>query len=116
MSDLIVIEPVATIGSAHAVDGPCALAEGVWYGADADGDGLLYRFDAGALARAAWVCFDLLLDGDELAVFQLQLQAGEHGPAFRLSFGALNHWRRGCACRWRRCGRTRGCWAARARD
>ena len=68
-----------------------------WYEARAVGDGLQYTFEPGALAATRWLSADLLLDGIHLAVFRLQLQEGEKGPAFVLSYGLLNQ----CSARLR---------------
>lgn len=62
----------------------------IWYQAAAVDDGLHYAFPAGALADYSHLTCDLLLDGNELAVFVLTLQEGEDGPVFRHSFGLLN--------------------------
>ncbi len=69
----------------------------VWFQAEHENDGLLYNFPAGTLAAFSHLTTDLLLDGDELAVFVLTLQEGENGPAFRYSFGLLNQ----CSARLR---------------
>ncbi len=66
------------------------LDSAVWYEAKQENDGLFFAFPAGTLAQFRYLTADLLLDGDELAVFALTLQEGENGPAFRLSFGLLN--------------------------
>src|SRR5213080_688391 len=61
-----------------------------WYRSVGEGDGLRYRFKPGALTGAACLTADMLLDDSYLTVFQLLLQEGETGPAFKLSFGLLN--------------------------
>lgn len=82
--------PSRTLGGLSQEAAPSPLAGGLWYTARAVGDGLEYRFAAGALAAARYLTADLLLDGNQLAVFSLTLQEGEDGPAFGLFFGALN--------------------------
>ncbi|WP_129669806.1 hypothetical protein [Phytoactinopolyspora endophytica] len=68
-----------------------------WYTADDVDATVTYAFPAGALQNVRYLASDLLLDGDELAVFQLALREGADGPEFRLSFGALAQ----CAARIR---------------
>ena len=80
----------ALVGQAHSEDTPAPLSGSTWYSAAGSGDGLAYAFPAGALAQAHYLMADLLLDGSHLAVFTLELQEGENGPAFGLSFGLLN--------------------------
>ena len=70
--------------------GKTPISNAAWYVAGAEGDGLVYRVEAGALARVKYIAADMLLDGDDLAVFNLLLQEGADGPAFRFTFGALN--------------------------
>jgi hypothetical protein len=66
------------------------LTGSAWYVAHTTGDGLCYSFAPGALAGFEWLSADFLLDGVHLAVFVLELQEGETGPTFGLSFGLLN--------------------------
>src|SRR6266498_1076397 len=61
-----------------------------WYRSVGEGDGLLYRFEPGALTGASYLTADMLLDGSYQTVYQLLLQGGETGPAFKLNFGLLN--------------------------
>lgn len=61
---------------------------GTWYLAETVGDGLELSVPAGALARARYVWADMLLDGDELAVFRLAFHQGD--KAFYLVFSLLN--------------------------
>src|SRR5437867_3017067 len=61
-----------------------------WYRSIAEGDGLLYRVEPGALSGAGYLTADMLLDGSYQTVFQLVLQEGETGPAFKLGFALLN--------------------------
>ena len=82
--------PEKLTGALEQEPTPAPLPGAVWYRAQAAGDGLLYRFPAGALAGASYLTADLLLDGARLAVFGLLLQEGEDGPAFGLGFGLLN--------------------------
>ena len=74
-----------------------SLPNAVWFEAGAENDGMFYSFTAGTLANYNYLTADLMLDGDELAVFVLTLQEGEGGPSFRFSFGLLNQ----CSARMR---------------
>ncbi|MCL6431078.1 MAG: hypothetical protein K6V36_09480 [Anaerolineae bacterium] len=82
--------PSRALGGLLQEAAPSPLAGGLWYTARAVGDGLEYRFAPGALAAARYLTADLLLDGNQLAVFSLTLQEGEDGATFGLFFGALN--------------------------
>jgi hypothetical protein len=88
--DACQFQPVGTLGGLREVDAPAPIAGATWYEAHAVDDGLTYRFEAGALARARFVVADLLLDGNHLAVFSIDAQEGADGPTFRLRFGLLN--------------------------
>lgn len=72
-------------------NGPDLLPGGRWHLATRTGQGLVYRFAPGSLTGMACLWCDLLLEGTQLAVFQLQLQEGETGPVFEYKFGLLNH-------------------------
>ena len=56
------------------------------------GDGMAFSFAKGFLAGQgfAYLTFDLLLEGDELAVFMLELAEGEKGAKADFHFGLLN--------------------------
>ena len=71
-------------------NGPAPIPGAIWYTAEAAGAGMLYQFPAGTLASAKCLTSDMLLDGRELAVFQIVLSEGEKGRKFRFDFGALN--------------------------
>jgi len=79
-----------TSGTIREDAGAVPLADGKWYVAEASGDGITCEFPAGALASARCLTSDMLLDGGELAVFQITLREGEKGRAFRFRFGGLN--------------------------
>jgi hypothetical protein len=69
--------------------GKTPISDAAWYIAGAEGDGLVYRVEPGALASIKYITADMLLDGDNLAVFNLLLQEGASGPTFRFAFGGL---------------------------
>ena len=71
-------------------NGPAPIPGAIWYTAEATGGGMLYQFPAGTLASTKCLTSDMLLDGSELAVFQIVLSEGEKGRKFRFDFGALN--------------------------
>jgi hypothetical protein len=72
------------------VTGPAIIPGATWYEARAEKDGLEYRFAPGALAGAGFITADILVDGNRLAVFELQLQEGDTGPAFGLIYAVLH--------------------------
>jgi len=76
-------------GGCTTFDGPELVPAARWYEAGAAGDGLECRFAAGTLAGARFLTADLLVDGSDLAIFQLRLREGENGPAFTLDYAAL---------------------------
>ncbi len=57
-----------------------------WYQTKLIGSGLGYRFPAGTLSDLRYLSADMLADGWSIAVFELTLQEGPHGPCFRLDF------------------------------
>jgi hypothetical protein len=69
--------------------GKAPIPNAVWYVAAAEGDGVAFRVQPGTLKNAKYIAADMLLDGEDLATFDLLLQEGESGPTFRLTFGAL---------------------------
>jgi hypothetical protein len=61
-----------------------------WYLAKAVGDGLVYRFPKGALAKARYLVLELLLDHDYIIVFDMDLKEGDDGRTFTHEFAVLN--------------------------
>lgn len=61
-----------------------------WYVAAEVGDGLSYVIPRGSLAGKQFLTADMLLDGNEMIVFLLELQEGESGPVFTFRFSGLN--------------------------
>jgi hypothetical protein len=86
----LVLEPVALLGGAEREAAATPIEGAAWYTARAEGDGLSYRFPAGALAGKHYLCADLLIEGQHLAVFLLTLREGEDGLEFGLLYSALN--------------------------
>lgn len=91
------LEPASLVGGLKREAGAAPIDGATWYAAEAAGDGLAYRFPAGALAGATHLTADMLVDGEHLAVFQLVLQEGDDGPSFTLTYAALNQ----CSARMR---------------
>jgi hypothetical protein len=78
-----------TLGGLQEEDGTPPIEGARWYVAEKSGDGMLYTFEAGALARAKWLTTDMLLEGKEVAAWSITLREGEKGRQFRLNFGGL---------------------------
>ncbi len=68
---------------------PAPIEGAAWYSAEAEKDGLSWTFTPGLLAGARYVTADMLLDGDTLAAFTIELREGENGRRFTFGFGAL---------------------------
>jgi len=86
----LVLKPHSLLGGLKEDGADTPIAGAKWYASAGEGDGLLYRFEPGRLASARFLTADALLDGSFQTVFQLVLQEGEAGPAFRLGFALLN--------------------------
>lgn len=84
------LRPDHRLGRLGEEDAPAPIEGANWYAGREAGDGLAYAFPAGALATARFLSADMLLDGNHLTVFALDLQEGENGPAFHFHFGLLN--------------------------
>jgi hypothetical protein len=89
--------PVCRLGHLGDDDADSPLEGARWYVADHVGDGLRYDVPAGTLTPTAYLTTDLLLDGRQLAVFQLALREGPGGRVFRVTYGLLNQ----CGARMR---------------
>ncbi|MCC5840884.1 MAG: hypothetical protein JJT96_12250 [Opitutales bacterium] len=79
------------LASPEPTDLPSAKAEHLplAFRAEKSGAALQWTFPAGSLRGANWISFDILhLSGDQ-AGFRLELQEGENGPCFSLTFSAL---------------------------
>lgn len=85
-----ILTPSARLGKIHFKKQASPLPGAAGYRAQAAGGGLEFRFPAGKLASYRFLTADFLLMGDKLAVFLVQLQEGEDGPALGFSFGLLN--------------------------
>ncbi len=85
------------LGGLKTTDGPDHLPGAQWYLGENINDGLSYHFPAGALLNKQYLTADLLADGNHMIKFQIILQEGEDGPAFRFQFGVLNQ----CSLRMR---------------
>lgn len=79
-----------TLGKLREEDGAPPIPTAKWYYAEAEGDGMAFEFKAGSLLRQRCLSLDMLLDGRELAVFQIALQEGAGGRKLSFRFGALN--------------------------
>jgi len=84
-----VLEIASTTGTLSTEAGKTPIDGASWYVAQAEGDGLVYRFPAGTLAKVKHLAADFLLDGNHVLTFQLSLQEGEAGRVFRCTFAGL---------------------------
>jgi len=91
------LAPSALTGDTRREDGAAPIPDSAWHVAQAEEDGLLYRFPAGTLAGSRFLTSDVLLDGNRLVVFIVHLQEGAEGPKFGMSFALLAQ----CAARIR---------------
>jgi len=81
--------PERLLGGLLREDAEAPIRKATWYVAGSTGDGIEYRFPAGALAGAKFLTADMLLDGRFMAVFELALQEGDAGPRFGMAFALL---------------------------
>jgi hypothetical protein len=61
-----------------------------WYIAENIGDGLSYSIPKGSLAQAQYITADMLLDGNHMIVFMIDLHEADDGRTFRFRFSGLN--------------------------
>lgn len=78
-----------TVGGLQEEDGAPPIAGARWYAAEKAGDGMLFTFTPGDLARAKWLTTDMLVEGKDIGAWSITLREGENGRAFRLTFGGL---------------------------
>jgi hypothetical protein len=78
------------IGKLKRDDTASPLDDSRWYTAEDVGDGLNYEIERGSLARAKYLVADILLDGQNLCVFNVSLKEGPKGSVFTLRFGLIN--------------------------
>ena len=93
-TELVIAE---RIGKLQMQAGKTPIPGASWFTAEAVGDGLSYHFPPGYFLQAKFLTSDMLVDGNDLLVFGLALQEGEHGGTFRLTFGILPQ----CSARFR---------------
>jgi hypothetical protein len=82
--------PQATQGDLERQQREAPIADATWHLASAVGDGLVYHFPKGALTKARYLTFDLLLDHSYISVFDLDLTEGDAGRTFTMEFAVLN--------------------------
>ena len=78
------------LGGLKEVEGPDYLPNAIWYEGASPGDGIAFNFPVGGLAGEKYITADMLADGNHMTRFQITLQEGEGGRAFRFTFGVLN--------------------------
>jgi len=82
--------PGEMLGGIKKDGGATPIENAAWYIAENVGDGLSYSLPKGALAQAKYVAADMLLDGNHMIVFMLDLHEAEEGRTFRFRFAGLN--------------------------
>ncbi|MBS0001010.1 MAG: hypothetical protein KFF73_18650 [Cyclobacteriaceae bacterium] len=85
-----ILEQGALLGGLNTAEGPHYLPGAQWYEGRYAGDGLSYNFPAGSLASELYIATDMLAEGNHMIKFQIILQEGEDGPAFKFEYGVLN--------------------------
>ncbi len=92
-ASFVVLQPYAYLGDLKQTVASPALPDGAWYEAAAEGDGMSFLVPDGALAGAACISADFLVETDDLVVFVLKLYEtpDDSGAAFSYEFKALNH-------------------------
>ncbi|MBN1996052.1 hypothetical protein JW935_00785, partial [candidate division KSB1 bacterium] len=93
----VTLNPDQLLGKLVAEGNETPVKSAIWYRGQEHGDGLLYKIPAGILTKTATLTADMLLDGQYITVFTLELAEGESGPRFRVMFSALN----ACSARFR---------------
>ncbi|GAB3763320.1 hypothetical protein [Microlunatus parietis] len=88
MADPIELGRPELLGPCRRDPAPAPLEAGAWLVADETDAGLRYELPYGILRSDRFLWTDLLLDGTDLAVFELSLHE-DRGAVFRLMFGAL---------------------------
>ncbi len=97
------LESSLTLQDIQADPAESPLSGGWWFIGESESQKLVYSIEPGTLAATDWLSADMLLDGEELAVFQLSLRERDQGDAarppreFHLIFGLLNQ----CSARLR---------------
>jgi len=90
-STLAALEPDSLEGDIRRADGDDdgrpPVDGGTWYAASSQGEALVYEVPPGALADAAYLATDFLLDGPDTAMFRLALSDGE--ATFTLLYGVV---------------------------
>jgi len=89
-SNGLTLTPESLIGEIRREEAAAPISGAEWFVANRDGDGLAYRFSAGALSKAICLTCDMLLDGNQMAVFLLSFKEGDNGRTFTFRFAGLN--------------------------
>ena len=90
VADGVALEQSGFLGSLKKVAGSTPIEGGSWYEAAEIGDGIEYRVAPGALAQAKYITTDMLLDGNHMFAFFLELKEGEEGPTTGFRWAGLN--------------------------
>jgi len=79
-----------TLGPIRKDEGQAPIEGATWYVAGDINAGFVHRFEPGWLAKGTSLAADMLLDGNTLATFLVELHEGEAGRVFQYAFGAMN--------------------------
>lgn len=91
------LQPEGLLGNIKIDEGQTPIENATWYIAEKVGDGVTYTLPKGALANATFITADMLLDGNHMIVFILDIQEANDGRTFRFRFSGLNQ----CSLRMR---------------
>jgi hypothetical protein len=83
------LEITRMVGKIHSETVETPIKGATWYVAEEEGAGMAFQFPAGSLQDKKILTSDMLLDGNHLLVYSLELQEGEKGRKFRFIFGSL---------------------------
>ena len=84
------LEQTGFLGGLKQIDGETPIDGALWYEAVEIGDGIEYRIPPGALANSKFLTTDMLLDGNHMFAFWLELKEGEDGPKTSFRWAGLN--------------------------
>jgi hypothetical protein len=91
------LNPGELLGDIKRDEGSTPIENATWYVAENVGDGVAYTLPEGALAEAKYITADMLLDGNHMIAFTLDVHEAGEGRTFHFRFSGLNQ----CSLRMR---------------